>query len=100
MPRAMAVAGQFCVPGRVRSMRPTRGDGLLSTAQAARLAGRSPATIRSWAHRGHIAPAGLDERGYPLYRAESVRAAERAVRANGLAASGIDPRRQCRRVAA
>jgi DNA-binding transcriptional MerR regulator len=76
-------------------MRPTRGDGLLSTPEAARLVGVSPATIRSWASagRGHLTPAGLDERGWPLYTRKAVREAERTVRDNGLRTSGIDPRR-------
>jgi DNA-binding transcriptional MerR regulator len=74
-------------------MRPTRGDGLLTTAQAARRVGVEPGTIRQWRHRGHITPDGLDERGRPLYRPETVTAAERRVRENGLRASGVDPRR-------
>ncbi len=36
---------------------------------------------------------GNYERGYPLHTREAIRAAERRVRENGLAASGIDPRR-------
>lgn len=56
--------------------------------------GVRPATIRSWAsaRRGHLAPAGLDERGWPLYEPEAVREAERKVRANGLRISRVDPR--------
>ncbi len=74
-------------------MTPGRADGFLTTAEAARLAGRSPATIRSWRLRGWLAVQGLDERGRPLHTREAVRAAEQRVRQNGLAASGIDPRR-------
>ncbi len=74
-------------------MLPTRGDGLYTTPQLARLLGVSPATIRSWRNRGWLAVQGLDERGYPLHTAEAGRAAEQRVRQNGLAASGIDPRR-------
>jgi hypothetical protein len=70
----------------------TRGDGLLTTPQLARLLGRSPATIRSWRHRGWLAPQGLDERGNPLHTAEAGRAAEKLVREHGIAASGVDPR--------
>lgn len=77
---------------RAVMMRPGRGDGLLSTAEAAKLVGRSEATIRSWRNRGHLAPQGLDERNHPLHTREAVRAAEKRVRENGLAASGIDPR--------
>lgn len=35
---------------------------------------------------------GLDEKNRPLHTREAVRAAERRVRANGIEASGIDPR--------
>lgn len=73
-------------------MRPGRGDGLLTTAEAGRLIGVSPATIRSWRNRGHLVAQGLDERNRPLHTREAVRAAERRVRENGLATSGIDPR--------
>jgi DNA-binding transcriptional MerR regulator len=74
-------------------MLPSRGDGFLSTPEAARLVGVSPATMRSWRHRGWIEPQGLDERGRPLYTREAARLAERTVRDNGLRVSGIDPRR-------
>jgi hypothetical protein len=73
-------------------MTPTRGDGYLTTAEAGRLVGVDSATIRKWRQRGHLAAQGLDERGRPLHTREAVRAAERLVRANGLATSGIDPR--------
>lgn len=78
-------------------MRPTRGDGFLTTTEAARIAGVSPATIRKWRQRGWLAAQGLDERGHPLHTREAVRTAERRVRENGLAASGIDPRQLRRR---
>lgn len=73
-------------------MRPGRGDGLLTTAEAARLVGVSEVTIRQWRKRGHLVPQGLDERNRPLHTREAVRAAERRVRDNGLRISGIDPR--------
>jgi DNA-binding transcriptional MerR regulator len=73
-------------------MHPVRGDGLLPTPQAAQMVGVSPATIRSWRHRGWLEPQGLDEHGRPLYTRQAVREAERTVRQNGLRASGIDPR--------
>lgn len=79
-------------------MRPTRGDGFLTTAESARLVGVQPVTIRRWRMLNYLAPQGLDERGYPLHTREAVRAAERRVRENGLQASGIDPR-QLRRAA-
>ena len=73
-------------------MSPGRADGLLTTPEAAALVGVTPATIRKWRSRGHLAAQGLDERNQPLHTREAVRAAERRVRQNGLAASGIDPR--------
>lgn len=81
-------------------MLPSRGDGLLTTAEAAQMVGRKPATIRSWRHRGWLEPQGLDERNRPLYARQAVRAAERRVRENGLRASGIDPRVLARRISA
>jgi len=79
-------------------MRPARGDGFLTTAEAARLVGVKPVTIRRWRHLGYLLAQGLDEHGYPLHSRTAVRAAERRVRENGLQASGIDPR-QLRRAA-
>jgi DNA-binding transcriptional MerR regulator len=73
-------------------VRPTRGDGLLTTPEAARLVGVRPATIRSWRNRGWLVPQGLDERGRPLHSYEAVRTAEGKVRDRGLEWSGIDPR--------
>lgn len=80
-------------------MRPGRGDGLLSTAESAALLGVSAATIRSWRNRGHLVAQGLDERHRPLHTREALRAAERKVRENGIAASGIDPRQLRKRPA-
>jgi DNA-binding transcriptional MerR regulator len=70
----------------------TRGDGLVNTEQAAQIARRKPATIRSWRHRGWLTRRGLDENGRPLYHPDDVAAAEKRVRENGLRTSGIDPR--------
>ena len=75
-------------------MRPTRGDGMVPTGEAARMVGVDPSTISKWRDRGWITPDGLDERNRPLYRRETVRAAEATVRANGLRTSRIDPRTQ------
>jgi DNA-binding transcriptional MerR regulator len=71
---------------------PTRGDGLLTTPQAAKLVGVSPSTYRTWRQRGHVTPDGLDERGRPLYSKRTAREGERIVRENGLRISGVDPR--------
>lgn len=77
-------------------MRATRGDGLLTTSQAAQLVGRRPGTVYSWVSRGWLLPDGLDERGRPLYSPKNVRAVELQVRDRGIEASGIDPRLLCR----
>ena len=74
----------------------TRGDGLVTTAQAAAIVRAEPWLIRQWKRRGHLAPRGLDEHGRPLYHPDDVSDAEKRVRANGLRTSGIDPRRQRR----
>lgn len=47
-------------------------EGLVTTAQAAELADVKPGTIRQWVKRGHLEKAGLDERGYPMYRVADV----------------------------
>lgn len=91
MPRCAPALGASRFPGAV-SMRPTRGDGYLTTAESARLVGVKPPTIRRWRMLGYLLPQGLDERGYPLHSRQAVRAAERLVRENGIQASGIDPR--------
>lgn len=70
-----------------------RADGMLTTADCAERVKVSTATIRSWRNRGWLAAQGLDERGRPLHTPEALRAAERRVRDNGIAASGVDPRR-------
>ena len=70
----------------------TRGDGLITTAQAAAMVRRDPATIRTWVRRGRLRRAGLDERHNSLFDPAEVTAAEMLVRQNGLRASGVDPR--------
>ena len=75
-------------------MLPQRGDGMLNTEAAARLAGVSPATIRQWRRRGHLQVQGLDEYDRPLHTDTAVREAEAIVRANGLRTSKVDPRKQ------
>lgn len=62
-------------------MQSTRDDGLITTAQAAELCRVGPGTIRAWVYRGHLARAGLDERGYNLYEPLAVARAERKLRA-------------------
>jgi len=53
---------------------------LVSTSEAAQIAGVSAATVRKWKQRGLIAPAGLDERNRPLYRMRDVALTERKTR--------------------
>jgi len=55
-------------------------DTLVTTAQAAALAGVGPSAVRTWAHRGLLAASGLDERGRPLYRLRDVARAEQTTR--------------------
>jgi DNA-binding transcriptional MerR regulator len=78
----------------------TRWHGLLPTGEAADLVGVKAATIRSWRHRGHLEPRGLDERDRPLYHPDDVIAAEQEVRARALRASKVDPRTTRQKVAA
>jgi DNA-binding transcriptional MerR regulator len=73
-------------------MRPTHDRPLLTTNQAAERVGVRPWLIRKWRERGLLMPAGLDERGWPLYAEDAVIEAERTARENGLRASGVDPR--------
>lgn len=51
----------------------------------------SPAAIRQWASRGHLARAGLTERGWPLYRRADVARAELATRTHALRIAGVRP---------
>ena len=73
----------------------------LTTAEAAELATRwrrtvsagaaavTPTTVRSWANRGHLQPAGLDDRGHPLYHPTDLARAEKATRARALRLVGV-----------
>lgn len=68
------------------------GNRLLTTAEAAQLATHwralfsagkaavTPAAIRQWRHRGHLAPRDLDHRGRALYHRDDLADAERAAR--------------------
>ncbi|MFE2556660.1 MerR family transcriptional regulator [Streptomyces sp. NPDC059352] len=47
------------------------------------------ATIRSWVARGHLAPAGLDDRSRPVYAHVDVARAELATRRRALRLVGI-----------
>lgn len=49
----------------------------------------TPATIRQWASRGHLQPAGLDDHGRPLYALADLARAELATRQRALRLVGI-----------
>ncbi|MGW4852209.1 MerR family transcriptional regulator [Streptomyces sp. NPDC004288] len=49
----------------------------------------SPAAVRQWARRGHLAAAGLDDRGHPLYASADIARAEAATRSRALRLVGI-----------
>lgn len=85
--------GAFVFPGAGDPVRPSRGDGFLTTAESAKLAGVSASTLRDWRSKGYLQAQGLDERGHPLHTAAAVREADRLAREAGLKASGIDPLR-------
>lgn len=55
-------------------------DDLLTTRQAADLAFRKPGTIAAWVTRGLLPVADRDRRGWPLFLARDVMAAERTAR--------------------
>jgi DNA-binding transcriptional MerR regulator len=48
--------GWFVEPRLIDRIRPKHYDALINVGEAARLLGISPATIRSWMHRGHLLP--------------------------------------------
>lgn len=79
--------------GQVVILAPAHWSGMLSISEAAALVGRKPGTIRQWLFRKRIFPDGLDEHQRPLFKAETVRAAEALVRQNGIEGNGSDPRR-------
>lgn len=53
---------------------------LVTTSEAASLAGVAVNTITTWRNRGILTPAGSDTNGRPLYRFLDVAKAERATR--------------------
>lgn len=58
----------------------------IRTADAARV---SRQAICNWVTRGHLQPAGLDERGRPLYAHADLARAEKATRPRALRLVGI-----------
>ena len=69
---SLGCRGAFFAPGGVSLVVITSPDMLLSRAQAAEVAGVSVERIRTWERRKHLDRAGLDENGYPQYRALDV----------------------------
>lgn len=65
---------------RVTVLAPETIESLINTGEAAELAGVSPPAISQWKRRGHLAPAGIDHRGRPLYRWIDVARAEHRTR--------------------
>lgn len=53
---------------------------LVTTTEAAEVAGVSVAAISNWRTRGLISPSGLDDRGKPLYRLADIVRTERKTR--------------------
>ncbi len=50
----------------------TSPEMLLTRAEAAEVAGETAERVRIWERRGHLERAGLNEQGWPLYRALEV----------------------------
>jgi DNA-binding transcriptional MerR regulator len=50
----------------------TSPDMLLTVTEAAEVADVKPDRIRKWDRRGHLERAGLNDRGWPVYRALDV----------------------------
>ena len=66
----------------------------LATKWRRRLTADAAAVTRSaickWVERGHLTPAGLDERNRPLYTLKDLARAERATRSRALRRVGIN----------
>ena len=74
-------------------MLPTRGDKLLTAAQAAELVGVTPRTIRNWRDRELLEVVKRTDQGWELFHKDDVRWAEAMARELGMQAIGTDPRR-------
>jgi DNA-binding transcriptional MerR regulator len=71
--------GAFSCSG-VEMVTITGPDMLVTTREAAELCRVKIDTVRKWVRRGHLDRAGLDENGWPVYRAVDVAKAEYATR--------------------
>jgi hypothetical protein len=60
------------MPGGVPVVVITSPDMLLTVPEAAEVADVKPDRIRKWDRRGHLERAGLNDRGWPVYRALDV----------------------------
>lgn len=58
--------------GTLQRMRHVHPDALLTAAEAARLVGVAPVTIRSWVHRGHLTPAASSKARAVMLRLDDV----------------------------
>ena len=73
MPSAPQLAGGlFSCRGVPALVVITSPDMLLTRAEAAEVAGVDIERFRNWERRGHIERAGLNEKGWPLFRALDV----------------------------
>lgn len=66
------------LPDSFRGVTSANLQDLVTTEEGARNAGVAAATVRSWAHRGHLAPAGRRGRSPLFIRADVIRVARRA----------------------
>jgi hypothetical protein len=81
-PRALAalIALRAAAGGQGETLDYELDNALITTSEAADLVHVSPATIRSWKHRGSLKPDSTDQSGRPLYRPLDVLDAEAANR--------------------
>lgn len=77
MPSAREAAGGHFICPEVGVVVITSADMLLTSAQAAEVAGVTKKRVLQWDRRGHLERAGLDEQGRALYRALDVAKCQR-----------------------
>lgn len=79
-PNTATVLGLPLLGGQLTVYAPDGLNTLVSTTEAAGIAGVTVSTVSKWRERGMIEPSGLDERGRPLYRLADIVKTERATR--------------------